>query len=86
MWQQAAVDPRPAPQRTSLPGIEHRIPHKVEPEREVSSLYLTRRQRLVYFLVDGQRTVADLAQTTNKTVLEIELILGELQEQGLITL
>lgn len=85
-WQPAAVEPYPAPQRESLPGIEHRIPQKVEPEREISSLYLTRRQRLVYFLVDAQRTVADLAQTTNKTVLEIELILGELQEQGLITL
>lgn len=68
------------------PGAEHPVPRKVEPECDISSLFLTRRQRLIYFLVDGQHTVADLARTTNKTLLEIGAILGELQEQGLIAM
>jgi len=49
-------------------------------------MQLTRRQRLIYFLVDGSRTVADLARTSNKTVLEVELVLSELQEMGLVIL
>jgi hypothetical protein len=68
------------------PGAERLMPRKVEPEREIGSLLLTRRQRLIYFLVDGQHTVADLARTTSKTMLEVATILGELQEQGLITM
>lgn len=68
------------------PGSERQAPRKVEPEREVLSLLLTRRQRLIYFLVDGQRTVADLARTTHKTTFDVGTILGELWEQGLVVL
>lgn len=74
------------PPRESTTGIEHLIPQKSDSERDVFSLGLTRRQRLIYFMVDGQRAVADLARTTNKTVLEVELVLGELQELGLVVL
>jgi len=75
------------PEQAALlgPGAEHLVPRKVEPVRDIASLSLTRRQRLIYFLVDGQRTVADLVRTANKTVLEIGATLGELQQQGLIT-
>ena len=52
--------------------------------REVLSLPLTRRQRFVYFLVDGRRTVSDLSRCTGKSIQEIELLLSELQEQGLV--
>jgi len=80
----------PGPEQRALPkigpGAEHLVPRKVEPEREVSSLLLTRRQRLIYFLVDGHHTVADLSRTTSKTVLEIAAILSELQERGLIAI
>lgn len=72
------------PARASMPGIENMIPYKRGPERDIFSLGLTRRQRLIYFLIDGQRTVGDLARTTNKTILETEMIVGEIQEQGLI--
>lgn len=68
------------------PGAEHLVPRKVEPERQVLSLPLTRRQRLIYFLVDGQRTVADLARTTHKTAFDVGTILSELQVQGLVVL
>ncbi len=73
-----------APQAVSTPGIETMVPRKLGPERDIFSLGLTRRQRLIYFLIDGQRSVSDLARTTNKTVLEVEMILNELQGQGLL--
>jgi DNA-binding Lrp family transcriptional regulator len=53
---------------------------------DVSSLPLTRRQRYIYFLVDGRRSIADLSRTTGKSIQEVELILRELQEQGLIAI
>ena len=71
---------------TSTPGIEWLIPQKRGIEREVLALPLTRRQRFIYFLVDGRRTVADLARCTGKNIQEIELILSELQEQGLVAI
>ena len=69
---------------SSTPGIEWLVPQKRGIEREVLALPLTRRQRFIYFLVDGRRTVADLARCTGKNTQEIELILSELQEQGLV--
>ena len=71
---------------SSIPGIEWLVPQKRGIEREVLSLPLTRRQRFIYFLVDGHRTVSDLARCTGKNAQEIELILSELQEQGLIAI
>lgn len=75
--------PAASPQ-ASTPGIETMVPYKRGSERDIFSLGLTRRQRLIYFLIDGQRSVEDLARTTKKTLVETEVILGELQEQGLI--
>ena len=69
---------------TSTLGIEWLVPQKRGIEREVLALPLTRRQRFIYFLVDGRRTVADLARCTGKNTQEIELILSELREQGLV--
>jgi hypothetical protein len=72
------------PSNTPTPGIEWLVPQKLGVESEVLALPLTRRQRSIYFLVDGRRTVADLARCTGKNTQEIELILSELQEQGLV--
>ena len=69
---------------TYTPGIEWLVPQKRGIEREVLSLPLSRRQRFIYFLVDGRRTVSDLSRCTGKNIQEIELILSELQEQGLV--
>jgi hypothetical protein len=66
------------------PGLEWLAPQKRDVGRDVLSLPLTRRQRFIYFLVDGQRTMADLSRCTGKTIPEIELILKELQAQGLV--
>jgi hypothetical protein len=71
---------------TRPPGVEWLVPQKLRAERDVLSLPLTRRQRFIYFLVDGRRTISDLARCTNKNIQEVELILSELQEQGLIAL
>jgi hypothetical protein len=68
----------------STPEIERLVPQKRGIESEVLSLPLTRPQRFIYFLVDGHRTVADLARCTGKNAREIEFILNELQEQGLV--
>ena len=79
------VDGRGSPSNnTPTPGIEWLVPQKRGIEREVLSLPLTRRQRFIYFLVDGRRTVSDLSRCTGKNIQEIELILSELQEQGLV--
>ena len=69
----------------SMLGIEWLVPHKRGIEREVLALPLTRPQRFIYFLVDGHRTVADLARCIGKDTREIEFILSELQAQGLVT-
>ncbi len=66
------------------PGIEWLVPQKRAVEKDVLSLPLTRRQRFIYFLVDGRRSISDLARCTGKNIQEVELILSELQEQGLV--
>jgi hypothetical protein len=74
------------PLQSDSSDMERLVPQKIGPERDPLSLYLTRRQRLIYLLVDGQRTVADIARTTGKTVLEVRLILSELQERSLVAI
>lgn len=71
---------------SNAPGLEWLAPQKRDVGRDVLSLPLTRRQRFIYFLVDGQRTMSDLSRCTGKTIQEIELILKELQAQGLVNI
>jgi hypothetical protein len=84
--EQQRVQEPAVPERISMPGIENIVPQKNGPERDIFSLGLTRRQRLIYFMIDGKRSVDEIAHTTNKTILEVEVVVNELQEQGLITL
>ncbi len=79
-----ATGPDPLPTQRDVPGMERLVPRKIGPEQNPLSLPLTRRQRVIYLLVDGQRTVADIARTTSKSMSDVRLILGELQEQGFI--
>jgi len=71
---------------TGTPGLEWLIPQKLGKERNVLSLPLTRPQRSIYLLVDGRRTISDLSRCTRKSLPEIERLLSELQERGLITI
>lgn len=70
----------------STPGLEWIVPRKVGAERDVMGLPLTRPQRSVYLLVDGRRSVADLARCTRKSMQEIDRLLSELRERGLIAI
>jgi Domain of unknown function (DUF4388) len=71
---------------SNAPGLEWLTPQKRDVGRDVLSLPLTRRQRFIYFLVDGKRTLSDLSRCTGKNIQEIELILKELQAQGLVNI
>ena len=68
------------------PDLEWLIPQKRDVGRDVLSLPLTRLQRHIYFLVDGHRTLSDLSRCSGKSIHEIELVLRELQTQGLVTI
>lgn len=75
---------RPSNLNPNTPGLEWLVPQKLGQERNVLSLPLTRPQRSIYLLVDGHRSVADLARCTRKSLQEVERLLIELQERGLI--
>lgn len=80
---------------TRLPAIreesqqtptERLIPRKIQTEQYALSLSLAHRQRLMYFLINDQRTIADLARCSGKTAVEVESILRELHQLGLIAI
>lgn len=68
------------------PPRELLVPRKIGVPHQVLALPLTHRQRLIYFLINGQRTIADLARTSGKTIPEVEEVLRELLYHGLIEL
>jgi hypothetical protein len=72
--------------KTVMPELDSLIPQRIDTVPNVLSLPLTRPQRSIYLLVDGQRSIADLARCTRKSIQEIELLLRELQQQGLVSL
>jgi hypothetical protein len=67
-----------------IPGIELLVPRRSNSDRNVLALPLTRPQRALYLLIDGRRTIADLARTMRKGVQEVERLLSELYEKDLI--
>ena len=74
------------PLTSNTPGLEWLVPQKIGNDRNVLSLPLTRPQRSIYLLIDGKRTVSDLSRCTRKSFQEIERLLSELQERGLISI
>ena len=78
--------PTPAAGPVVQPGPERLIPQKIGLEQQTLSSALSHRQRLVYFLVNGQRTIVDVSRCSGKTILEVEEILHELQRMGLVVL
>jgi hypothetical protein len=80
----AARVPGSPPMNGAHPPREQMVPHKIGMPRQALSLSLTHRQRMMYFLINGQRTIADLSRTSGKTVSEVEEVLQELQYHGLI--
>lgn len=65
-------------------GFEALIPHRLNNEQNVLALPLTRPQRSIFLLIDGMRTVADLVRCTGKSMQDVERLLMELKQQGLI--
>ncbi len=74
----------PAEDRVYKPGLAWMTPQRLNVDHDVLSLPLTRRQRSIYLLVDGNRTISDLARCVRKSVQEVEHILLELQGRGLL--
>lgn len=72
----------------SAPGssLAGPVPHRREVERDILTLPLTRRQRIIYLLVDGQRTLADLSRCSGQTLQEVMWMVKELQAQELLDL
>lgn len=68
------------------PPETHLVPHKIGVPPQVHALPLTHRQRMIYFLINGQRTIADLSRTSGRTIPEVEEILQELLYHGLVQL
>jgi hypothetical protein len=77
---------RVRPALSPLPplSLEQMVPRRKRVEQDALSLPLTRPQRLLYFLINGERTMADLARCSGKTLREVESVVRELQTQGLI--
>lgn len=67
-----------------IPGLEWLVPRKLGDDHDIMNLPLTRPQRSIYLLIDGRRSVADLARCTRKSMQEVERLLFELRERGLI--
>lgn len=59
---------------------------RVMPERDVAGLvgYLTRRDRWVLLLLDGKRTLADLARLTRRTEPDVAYTLARFLQWGYI--
>jgi hypothetical protein len=68
----------------TAPGMEWVVPRRRVEVQDMFSLSLTRAQRCMYMLVDGRRSIADLARCTRKTMREVGQLLSELEERGLI--
>lgn len=69
---------------STVQGVGWLVPKRRGSDRDILSLPLTRRQRLIYLLVDGRRTISDLSRCTGKSIQEVERILSELREQDLL--
>jgi hypothetical protein len=83
---QSDIQDRDTPVNGSLmTEMALRIPRKCEPAQDMLSSSLHRRQRFIYFLSDGNRTINDIARCTGKSGPEVVEILSELLQKQLIT-
>jgi hypothetical protein len=73
----------PTPQQ---PASEKRVPRHSGYAHPATLSALTRQQRLIYILIDGQRSLEDLARFSNKSLAEVELIVHELVQKNLLVL
>ncbi|MBX5451353.1 hypothetical protein [Thermogemmatispora sp.] len=69
----------PLPPETVVPSLTAR-------GKEYAATAVPRYDRIVFLLINGRRTLGDLAQLTRRTPAEVYASLQRLQEQGLIQL
>ena len=71
-------------------GAEAVVPYRSRPLNAVltalADLGLSRVHRHLLLLVDGQRSVAELMRLTGKSAREVDLLLRELEQAGLVQL
>ncbi len=67
-------------------GLLSVIPQRTMVSEQIDQLPLDRRERMVLLLVDGQRTVADLARLTRRAEAELQSVLIHLELLGLVRL
>jgi len=67
-------------------GLLNVIPQRTMVAEQIDQLPLDRRERMVLLLVDGQRTVTDLARLTRRTEAELQAVLIHLELLGLVRL
>ncbi len=65
-------------------GLLQVTPQRTAVAEQIDQLPLDRRERMVLLLVDGQRTVADLARLTRRTEPELQSVLSHLHLLGLV--
>lgn len=68
----------------SMVGAQSMMPRRTSRVDLADPLPLDRRERMVLLLVDGRRSVADLARLTRRTEPEVRAVLGNLKMLGLI--
>jgi hypothetical protein len=66
------------------PDVLDAAPQRAQVVEQIDQLPLDRRERMVLLLVDGQRTVADLARLTRRTEQEVYAVLTHLELLGLV--
>jgi hypothetical protein len=65
-------------------GLMTLVPERTSVAQQVDQLPLDRRERMVLLLVDGQRSVADLARLTRRSEPELQAVLSHLEMLGLL--
>ncbi len=91
---QEALNGRPTPRFGDPPAAQPTVPLPPETAvptltslgRDYAATSIPRHDRIVFLLINGRRTLGDLAQLTRRTPAEIHATLQRLQGQGLITL
>ena len=61
------------------------VPQRTALAEHIEHLPLDRRERMVLLLIDGQRSIADLARLTRRTDAEVQAVLTHLELLGLIS-
>jgi hypothetical protein len=77
-------EPTTGPLPRPVPGASYRVYSVEEALPHFSTRGLTRVHRQLFLLIDGQRTVQELARLTRRSPGEVEALLADLERTGFI--